>query len=315
MNVLKKHWRFLATLVVLAVLLVFGYGEVGAKGKQVDTVAKSVQSKMAGHYRDLFKDAETYDGRPATSQGLSLAAQMQYVQDIEKRRNSQLRWETDSQYTLAARPPESSNEDLIVYFQEKQKQLQRDLGYQPNVSFSTDAPDALGFTPKAPDKTDRDVTADNLARLDMVRVVAASSLRAGVQSLRKLRFVDGGTGVQALAARGLPVRGAGKDAAGKENPAYLKPRLLEVTVRGSEEALYNFLVDLQRPVKGDLRNRYLAIEGLVLDKPDVLSPSDDLISGVITVAAYSIHEEAPLPGLVKSSKGEEGAAGQPRRFR
>ncbi|MCC6572604.1 MAG: hypothetical protein IT462_02325 [Planctomycetes bacterium] len=313
MNVLKKHWRFIATLVVLGTLLVIGYNEVGAKGQAVGTVQKSVQGRMAAHYRLLFDDSKKYEGRPATSQGVTIAAQTVQVQEIEKRRNAQLRWETESQYTLASLPPEATVEDMVAYYQKKRQELLRDLSYQPNVTIATTDSNALGFTARAVDKMDRDQIADYLARLDMVRVVAASTQRVGIPSLRKLEFIDA-KAKQDLSARGLPVQSAGKDANKADYPPYLKPRMLKISVRGAEEAIYNFLIDLQRPLKGDTRNRFFAVEGMSLSKPDVLSPSDDMLNAEITVVAYSINEEAPLPGSVKTSR-EDNQAGQPRKFR
>lgn len=319
MNVLKQHWRFLATLVVLAVLLFYGYSEVGAKAGQVSGVQKSVQGSMAGYYRKLYDDAKKYDGKPATSEGLALSAETVKVQEIEKRRNNQLRWETDAPYTLAARPPESTTEDLVAYYLLKRQQLLRDLSYQPNVTFAVDAENALGFATGSTDKLQPDRIAEMLARLDMVKVVARSSLSAGVQSLRKFEF-DESKLATILAERGLPVTSAGrvsaaKEDAGKMHPPYLLPRMLKVSVRANEQSLYDFLVDLQRPVKGDLRNRYLAVEGLKIEKPDALSPSDDLLTAEITLVAYRINEDAPLPGSVKSVASDDRASRIAAKYR
>ena len=311
MNILKKHWRFISVLVVLVGLLWFGYSEVGAKGQQVGTMQKSVQGTMAGHYSRLFKDNKDF-GKPATSQGLSLATETAKIQEIEKRRNNMLRWETDAPYTLGAMPADASTEDLASFYVRKRGQLVRDLSYQPNVSFSTTSGDPVGFPSEAADKLTREKIAENLARLDVTRVVAASSQRAAIQSLKKFQFVDNKKAE--LGARGLPMTGAGKDAAGKPNKPYFEANLLAVSVRGNETAIYNFLVDLQRPLKGELRNRYLAVESFTLEKPDALTPTDDLLNAEITVVAYRINEDVPLPGSVKSSK-DENTAGRARRFR
>src|SRR5690606_18989410 len=161
-------------------------------------------------------------------------------------------------------------------FQRRDNDLRRELGFQryfgPDVSGSK----AFGFERPDGSRTYNSAEiAGFLRKLDIMRTVARSVERNRVARLTSLEFVVIN---DALFARGVPARGALAD----EQP-YLSGEGLVVRLRATEEALYSFLVDMQRPEKDGLRQRYLSVEKFKLEKPDLLNPSDNPIDATITL--------------------------------
>jgi hypothetical protein len=166
-----------------------------------------------------------------------------------------------------------------------------------------------GFTrPDGSASYNREQIARLLRNLDIVRTVAMSVEESGVQRLTGLAFrtIDDN-----LFARGVPTRPASADEA-----PYLRGQGLEVRIQATEEALYSFLIDLQRPVKQGQRNRYLAVERFTMDKPDLLNPVNDLIDATVVVVAYTVNEDSTYPlERVTETRPEQTTRLAPRPIR
>lgn len=291
MNFLKLHARFLVALVLLMGLVGFGYSQVNEMADNVARKQTSLTSSLKTHYKRIFDDAKSAGGNPANVQGLVLGEKTQRVQELEERRNSLLTFRPDPAFTLAAvkgGPEGVSDADKVNYFYavrlDLKKKLVRARYFKPDL----DADNALGFsTPKEGVKAEQ--VAEFLFKMDMAREVARCVERSGTQVLESLKFEDA-RGIELLAQRGLPVQKVQSEA------PYLEARTLNFNVRGTERAIYNLLIELQRPVKGDLRERYLAVENFTLSKPDLLDPADDLVSASFMVVAYRVNKDGAVPG-------------------
>ncbi|MCC6465488.1 MAG: hypothetical protein IT463_09140 [Planctomycetes bacterium] len=303
MDFLKKHGRFLAVLAVLSVLLYLASGEIGGASQRVDGARQKARALLSQNYKALFEDAGKYNGEPATTEARRVQDKTQSLAQVEKGRNLNMGFETSPAYTLAELGPDAKADDQLNFYNTRVLELKKHLSLQRYFGY-TDDDNALGFPVAAKDATQ---VPGYLRRLDIVRAVSDSVARSGVQRLTALRFMQ----VNAeLAARGVPAPAA------EEAGTFFYGEGLEVDVRASEEALYNFLYDLQRPVKGELRNRYLAVEKFKFDKPDLLRPADNLITARITVVAYRVNDGAEYPKDANATSNQQQATtSKPRSFR
>lgn len=314
MDFLKKHARFLIVMVVLMVLLYFANSELADSSRRIETARNSAKSLLTQNYTALFKDAKAYGGEPAVVEGRKIQDRTQNLQQIEAGRNAVMTFETDPVYTLAALPEGAGDDDKVQYYRNKAAELQRELAFKRYFQAKGDT--ALGF--KAND--DKTITAATvpsmLRKLDIVRTVAYSVERSGVPWLNNLAFRTAGREV--IAARKVPATDAAMDpskVAKDGEAAYFEVDCLEISVQASEEALYNFLVDLQRPMKGDSRTRYLAVEKFKFEKPDLLDPADNLITATILVVAYRVNPDSPYPVDRSATGPQQPRVGAPRSFR
>lgn len=304
MDFLKKHARFLVVLVVLMVLLYFANGELADASRRVEASRNSAKSLLSANYTALFKDARAYNGEPAVVEGRKIQDRTQNLQQVESARNQMLGFETDPQYTLAALGADAGDDDKVQYYRNKAAQLSRELAFKRY--FRPEGDTALGFK-AGEEKIAAARVPELLRKLDIVAAVSASVDRCGVTWLNRLTFkvVD-----RDLQARNLPATASAEGEA-----PYLQPEGLEVEVQASEEALYNFLTDLQRPMKGDSRTRYLAVERFKLEKPDLLDPTDNLVTAMILVVAYKVNEASSYPVDRSGPETQQSKVGQPRSFR
>jgi hypothetical protein len=306
MGFLKKHARFLVVLVLSAGLLYFASGQLKDYAGRVDAARTKAKTLLTSNYTALFTDAAKFGGEPATVQGRKVQDRTQVLQQHEGGRNELLAFNTDREYTLSALPQGARGDDHINYYRGKVTALQQQLAYSPFFVSDANAPRALGFDATRATLTAADVP-DYLRRLDIVRAVAGSVRRSAVPRLQRLQFVEPAT---ELAARGVPVAPAAEG-----EPPYLQGQGLEIEIGASEEALYNFLADLQRPTKGALRGRYLSVEKFTLDKPDLLNPANDLVQAKVTVVAWTVNEESSWP-QERGAKGQQQTSTRaPRPFR
>ncbi|MBX3475708.1 MAG: hypothetical protein KF754_15160 [Planctomycetes bacterium] len=304
MDFLKKHARFLVVLVVLAVLLFFANRELADSSRRVEAARGSTASLLKANYSALFKDAKAYNGEPAVVEGRKIQDRTQNLQQVESARNQMLTFETDPQYTLASLGADAGDDDKVQYYRNKASQLSRELAFKRY--FRPEGDTALGFK-AGEDRIAAARVPDLLRRLDIVATVSASVGRTGVTWLNKLAFkaVD-----KDLEARRLPA----VPTADGEAP-YLQSEGLEIEVQAGEQALYNFLLDLQRPMKGDSRTRYLAVERFKLEKADLLDPADNLITATVLIVAYRVNESSSYPVDRSAPESQQSKVGQPRSFR
>jgi len=312
MQFLKKHARFLIVMVVMMVLLYFANTELAESSRRIDGARNTAKSVLNQNYTALFKDAKTYGGEPAVVEGRKIQDRTQNLQQVETGRNSMLAFETSAEFTISALPAEAGDDDKVQYYRNKAGEVMREFSLKRYINITDDTP--LGF------KADGAITAamvpSLLRKLDIVRTVSGSVGRSRVAWLNQLTFKPAAR--EKIAARKVPVVDAPLDPGkvGKDEEAsYLEADCLSIVVQGSEEALYNFLIDLQRPMKGDLRTRYLAVESFTFTKPDILDPADNLITATILVVAYKVNEQSPYPIDRSAPETQQPKAGQPRSFR
>lgn len=305
MKFLKTHGRFLIVLVVLLVLLYLAAGELSESRKLLESSRTKARTLLTQNYNQLFKDAKQFSGDPATVQGRRIQDATQVIQQVESQRNAMLAFETDPAFTLAAMPPGAGDDgDKITFYRAKVLQLQRELAYRRYFVPDAYAKGAFGFdetrvtAPEVPEL---------LRRLDIVRTVVGSAGRTGVARVNRLAFREV---AGELAARGLPVNPVAEG-----EPPYLRGQGLEIEVQASEEALYNLLVDLQRPMKDASRTRYLSVERFKFEKPDLLNPADDLIKGTLTVVAWQVNEASSYPVDKSAPEQQQTGIRGPRSFR
>lgn len=313
MDFLKKHARFLIVLVVLMVLLFFANSELADSARRIDASRNSAKSLLTQNYNALFKDAKQFNGEPAVVEGRKIQDRTQNLQQVEAGRNLMLGFETDPVFTLAGLPGDAGDDDKVQYYRNKASEVQRELAFKRY--FRPEGDTALGF--KIDDKNiNAGMVPAMLRRLDIVRTLSSSVGRTGVTWINKLAFKPAAR--DTLAARKLPAKDAPADPAKlakDEQPEYFEADCIEIEVQASEESLYNFMVDLQRPMKGDQRTRYLAIEKFKFEKPDLLDPADNLITATILVVAYKVNESSPYPVDRSGPETQQSKAGQPRSFR
>lgn len=300
MDFLKKHARFLIVTVVLVVVLWIANSELAETRDELENRRNRAESMLNQNYRALFSDAAKFDGEPATIRARELQDEAQRISAIGDARLDRLRFETAPEFTPAALPEDAGADDIEAYYRDRLLTLQRELGYQRYFTSNAREEGALGFRESTGDGNEADKRerfARYLRFLDIVRTVAHSVERAGVERLNGLTFtsID-----EQLAQRGVPTRPAATD----EEPL-MSGQGLVINVRAGEEALYNFLIELQKPVKDEMRNRYLAVESFTLSKPDVIEPRDALIDAEITVVAYRVNPGSSYP--VDEESGQESS--------
>lgn len=294
MNVLRKHGRFIVALIVLVVLVAWGNSAVGEMGETIDKKQQSLTAAMKGHYARVFADAKAGSGNPANVQSLIIGEKTLKTQALEKR-NALMQFRPDPRFTLAPVEAKGGNDaDKKDYFtntmfSEVRAELERARYFRPKF----DDPAPLGFSVEPTAIKPENVT-ELLLKLDIAREVCYCVERAGVQSLDKLNF-DDGYGAR-LGQRGLPTMPGPLLADKTKQPPYLEARALIVNLRGNERSIYNLLIELQRPIKGELRDRYLAVEAFSFSKPDLYEPADDLVSVTLTVVAYKVNNDGFVPG-------------------
>lgn len=303
MKLLKQHARFLIVLVVLLVILMIANGQFNDLSRTIEQRHGQARSLYQANYRALFADAARFGGEPATLQGRRIQDKTQAATQIAGARGERMTFETTPEYSLTALSDDASTDDQFAYFQRMDLDLQRELGFQRYFAIDVRSSRAFGFERPAGDRnySSRDV-ARYLRMLDIARTVAHSADRTGVARLQSLEFRAVN---DALAARGVAAKG--------ESP-YISGEGLLLSVRATEESLYNFLLELQRPMKGELNNRYLAVESFKFEKADLLEPADNLVSATLTIVAYRVNEESSYPAEEAAQQQQQTIA-QPRRFR
>lgn len=306
MKFLKKHARFLAVMIVLAVLLYFAGGQLADYGARVDAARARAKTLLTTNYGLLFGDVKKFNGEPATTQGRKVQDRTQVLQQLEAGRNEMLAFVTDPEYTVAAMPAGAGEDDQVSFYRSRVEALQRELALRTYFVPGVSAPGAFGFDATRSAIPAADIP-EYLRKLDIVRTVAGSAGRTGVARLDRLKFVESAS---ELSARGVPVLPAAEG----EQP-YLKGQGLEIDVRAGEEALYNFLAELQRPIKGQLRGRYISVEKFRLEKPDLLDPADDLIQASMTVVIWQVNEQSSYPRDRSAPEQQQTSARAPRHFR
>ncbi len=295
MILLKKHGRFIVALIVLVILV--GWG-LSAVGEMADTVGKKQQSLTGAiktHYTRIFADAKASEGNPANVQALIVGERTLKTQELEEKRNALMQFRPDTRFTLASVEQKGGNDaDKIDYFtntmfSEVKAELQRARYFKPKF----EDPSPLGFSVESA-AIKAETVKELLYKLDIAYEICHCVERSSVQTLDKLAFDDGFAAK--LAARGLPTTKGPAIGSEPAAPPYLEARAVTVSVRGNERAIYNLLIELQRPVKGELRDRYLAVESFNFSRPDLYEPADDLVTATITVVAYKINADGWVPG-------------------
>ena len=289
MNILKTHARFIIVTVVLVVVLYIANSELGDIADNLDSKRTQAKSLLSKNYRALYADAAKYDGNPATIHGRKLQDKTMVANAVTEVVNDRMAFETSPSYTIDDIANRGTAEH-VARWQEKELETQQEFQYLRYFGPSVRDDDAFGFKPKAADKLTTGEVIDYLRKLDVARTVAKCVERADVQTLEKLDFTDEAAMNQILSTRGVPTKATAQG----EKP-YFSGLGLEIRVRAHEEALYNFLIELQSPEKDGLRNRYLAVEKFEFEKPDLLNPEDNLIDATITVIAYRVNPDSTYP--------------------
>lgn len=304
-RLLKKHARFLIVLVVLLGVLIFAHGQMGGLARSLETSQSSAKALFTRNYNALFADAKKYGGEPATVKGRRLQNVVRATATISEGRNERLAFVTAPEFTTGTLSASATTGEYQQLYRSRVLEVQQELG--PKRYFVPDVREegAFGFKePSNASSIDQKLVADFLRKLDIVRTVAYSVERTGVQRLLKLQFVNVS---QELIARKVPAQPIGTE------PPFMTGEGLEFDVQGTEQALYSLLLDLQRPVKDDQRGRYLGIESFTIEKPDLLQPKDALINARIRVVAWSVNEASTWPEE-KPAEGQMQTTTGPRSF-
>lgn len=313
MNLLKKHGRFIVALVVLVILVGWGLSAVGEMADTINKKQQSLTGAVKTHYTRIFTDAKASEGNPANVQALIIGEKTLKTQELEEKRNALMQFRPDARFTLESVEQKGGNDaDKIDYFTNRMYSSARaEMERAPYFNAKFDQPAPFGFSVEA-SAIKAETVKELLYKLDIALEICHCVERANVRSIDKFAFDDGFAAK--LAARGLPTTKG--PAIGNEPaaPPYLEARAVTVNVRGNERAIYNLLIELQRPVKGELRDRYLAIESFTFSKPDLYEPADDLITASITVVAYKINADGWVPGG-KKKEVEVTATSGGGRFR
>jgi hypothetical protein len=314
MKLLKAHGRFLIVLVVLVVILFIANGRFEDQGERIKRSETQARTLLTTNYRALYQDAVKFDGEPATIVGRRIQHDIQNETHVGDARTRMMAFETAPEYTIeeAERHFGSETDELFSYFQRKHLDLVRELGFKRYFIGDAGQRGAFGFNiPDGGERHTRQEIADYLRNLDIVRTVAMAVERTEVQRLTGLQFINERGMESRLGPRGVPVT----PAAAGEDP-FMSARGLEIQVEASEEALYNFLIDLQRPMKDGLLNRYFAVETFEFEKPDLLNPRTDLINAKILIAIYRVNEESSFPAREEEVRQEDRPSIRgPRDFR
>jgi hypothetical protein len=300
MKILKKHARFLAVLLVLMIILFIANSRFNSMGQAIERTNSQARSLFQNSYRALFTDAARFDGEPATLHSRRIQDRTQAALQEALARAERMEFRTGPDFIA---PAGADAADQMAFYQARDLELQRELGFKRHFAIDVRSPRAFGFERPAGERAYTSADVERYLRmLDIAHTVSESVERSGVARLTSLEFRNLN---EQLAARGVPTRGT---------TAYLSGTGLIVQARGTEEALYNLLIDLQRPGKGELSHRYLAVESFKLDKPDLLDPRDNLIDATLHLVAYRINEDSPYPEQ-EAEQQQQTTRAVPDRFR
>lgn len=304
-RLLKKHARFLIVLVVLLGVLIFANGQMSSLAKGLEATQTSAKSLLSRNYRALFADARKYNGEPATVEGRKLQDKARSTAAVSEGRNEKMSFVTSPEFTTASLPASANTGEYQQLYRSRHLEVQQELGFKRYFVPDVRENGAFGYNePSNASAIDQKLVTDFLRKLDIVRTVAYSVERTGVQRLLKLQFVNVS---QELIARKVPAQPLGTE------PPFMTGEGLEFDVQGTEQSIYNLLLDLQRPEKGDQRNRYLSIESFTLEKPDLLQPKDALLTARIRVVAWVVNEQSTWPEE-KADTGSMPQSSGPRTF-
>jgi len=285
MKLLKAHARFIIVTIVLVVVLFIANGELADIAQSLDAKRTQAKSLLSKNYRALYSDAVKYDGNPATIHGRKLQDETLVANAVTELVNDRMAFETAPGFSLDDIADRGAAEH-VARWQERQIQVTQEFQYQRYFGPDVRDDGAFGFKPQQTNLTTPQV-ADYLRKLDIASTVAKCVERTGVKQLVNLSFKSIN---EELSKRGVPTVPSAQD----EEP-YFTGEGLEVRVQATEEALYNFLLELQHPEKEGLRSRYLAVEKFEFEKPDLLNPQDNLITATITVVAYRVNPDSTYP--------------------
>lgn len=306
MKLLKAHARFLIVMVVMIAVLWIASGEFSEIAENLDGSQTKARTTLQTNYKALFADAAKYNGSPATEQGRKIQDETQVISTLTTMVNDQMVFETDAAYTVEQLGENAGLDDKVDFYKNtKRIELERELGFKrymfiPNIR----DPEAFGFK-IADNPTDAEV-AQYLRQLDIVRCVSLSAGASGVQRVLHFKFVQLN---DELNNRKVPTT-----ASRPEEAPYFQGEGLEIQLEATEEALYNYLIELQRPEKDGLRRRYFSIEKFMFEKPDLMDPKDSLITAKITVVAWRVNPDSSYPPDEKQTNQQTTGAG-PRKFR
>lgn len=289
----RKNMRFLIVTTVLIVIVFVGWSQIGDMNTALESTQNKYKNLVARNFNALFTDAKEYNGEPATTEGRRLANEKADLDKVAEGRLDALGFETDPEYTLNAMGPNPSDDDKVSFYHRRKLELQRELGYKRYFRPDVQSRDVFGFGEPKDGVTGKDVP-DLLRKFDIVRTVAHSVERTNVRRIESLLFDNA---EDALAGRGVPTRATTPG----EQP-FLVPEALRIEVAGTEEALYNFMIDLQRPEKEGLRRRYLSIEAFEFEKTDFLKPADELIEASILIIAWRVNMDSTYPVPKKETR-------------
>jgi hypothetical protein len=306
MNLVRKHARFGAVVIVLIVVLWLANNELSGIAEELDKKQATAKSTLTANYGALFRDAALYNGDPATIHGRKIQDKTLETNAYTELHTERLTFETEPTYTVDA-INSGAVDEMVNYLRNVKKiQLQRELSFQRYFAPNVAEDDAFGF--KIPEGSlSEGQVREYLRRLDIVRTVCHSVDRTGVETLVKLNFVSIN---EAAAQRGVPTSPSQPG-----EPPFFTGEGLEIRVQASEQALYNFLIDLQNPEKDGLRGRYLSVESFTFEKPDLLEAKDQVVTAKITVAAWRVNPESSYPPDESQKNAQQNATGKPRPFR
>lgn len=285
MKLLKAHARFIIVTIVLVVVLYIANSELGDISQNLDAKRTQAKTLLSKNYRALYADAARYNGNPATIHGRKLQDKTMVANAVTDIVNDRMAFETAPAFTLDDIADRGTAEH-VARWQERELQVTQEFQYQRYFGPNVREEGAFGFKPKKTGLTTPEV-ADYLRKLDIARTVAKTVERTDIQQLTKLDFKSVN---EELFQRGVPTR----PSAPEEQP-YFTGDGLEVRVQATEEALYNFLIELQSPEKDGMRSRYFAVEKFELEKPDLLNPQDNLVTASVTIVAYKVNPESTYP--------------------
>lgn len=309
MNFLKTNGKFIGFVFVLVGLLSYANGEIADMEKSVTNQRQRAKNLLGRNLKKLFTDAKDSNGEPATVANRRIQDNTQVLMQTSRKRNQRISFDTSPIYTLASLG-DNAQDRAEGYYREREVALRAKMQYLryitiPNIRDKR----AFGFEePQTSTGMTTQQVEGLLRKMDIVETVAESAGRSNIQRLEKFDFTTGISG--AMQARGVP----SKQLAGDDAP-FIKGESLKVTVYTTEDTLYNFLIELQRPNKGGRPNRYFAIWEFNIQKPDLLKPVDNLIMAEITIVALQINESSSYP-LDKNKEANKPATHTgTRRFR
>jgi hypothetical protein len=307
MNLVRKHARFGAVMIVLVVVLWLANDQLSGISDDLDKKQGTARASLTANYNALFTDAANFDGEPATIHGREIQDKTLETNAYTDMHAERMVFETEAAYTVDALPTGALDEMVNYLRNVKKIELQRELGFQRYFGPNIGDDDAFGFKIPTTDKLTEENVRDYLRKLDIVRTVCHSVDRTGVTTLVELKFVSIN---EAAGRRGVPTTPSMPG-----EPPFFVGEGLEIRVQATEEALYNFMIDLQNPEKDGMRGRYFSIETFVFEKPDLLEAKDQVVTAKVTIAAWRVNPESSYPPDESQKAAQQSATGQPRKFR